>query len=113
MAIDEYGRDVARHAARCRQLAAAAAKSRLKRKAVGIAAWNVHGRGLTPQPPPRKRNEPAPPAPVLHASERAKRLKAEHNLPNVATAAVCARTGEGAAVAAGTRQRGARNALAP
>ena len=57
--------------------------------------------------------QPAPPAPVLHASERAKRLKAEHNLPNVATAAVCARTGEGAAVAAGTRQRGARNALAP
>ena len=49
MPIDEFGRDVARHAARCRQLAAAAAKSRLKKKAVGIAAWNVQGRGLTPK----------------------------------------------------------------
>ena len=111
MPIDYFGRDKARHAARCQQLAEAAAKSRLKRKAVGIAAWNIQGRGLTPKPPPLKRGEPAPPAPVLHASERAKRLKAEHGFYNVATAAVCARTGEAAAVAAGTRQRGARNAM--
>ena len=43
MAIDKFGRDKARYAARCRQLAEAAAKSRLKRKAVGIAAWGMGG----------------------------------------------------------------------